>query len=96
MCYCWQVRVLHVDTGKEALVPLNSFFDLPPKARQAQELPFQARPAHMYGVSHHSFVNSTKALEVILSQATQVCVLTSVNRVIIVNALIWLACLLAI
>ncbi|XP_046854938.1 uncharacterized protein LOC124447961 isoform X3 [Xenia sp. Carnegie-2017] len=67
-----KVRVLHVDTGKEALVPLTSFFDLPPKARQAQELPFQARPAHMYGVSHDAFVNSTKALEFIISQATQV------------------------
>ena len=88
MCYCWQVKVLHVDTGKEALVPLNSFFDLPPKARQAQELPFQARPAHMYGLSHDVFVNSKKAREFIVSQATQVCVLTSVNRIIIVNALI--------
>ena len=64
------MRVLHVDTGKEAVVPLTSFIALP---AEATKIPYQARPAQLYGIPHNTLSQSSEALEFVIGQATQVC-----------------------
>ena len=64
-----QVNVLHVDIGKETMVPCTSFISLP---KEAQQIVFQARPASLYQVPNDPMSQSAAALEYIVQQSNKV------------------------
>ncbi|XP_028416942.1 uncharacterized protein LOC114541155 [Dendronephthya gigantea] len=72
-----KVTVLHVDTGKVAVVPLMSFIALP---QEAKDIPYQGRPAILYRVPQDPLAKSAKALEFIIQQATEVLQAIIVNE----------------
>lgn len=74
--------MLHVDIGKEAMVPCTSFISLPANASRCC---FQARPAKLGMLPDELLSQSSTALDLIVQKSSQVC--CKINGFITINNL---------